>query len=96
MDQYHIINELKKCGFSLTADIECDEVQGRLMLIDITNGKFYETNTIGKKIFDFLKSGNDSKELYSEFRRFSEFLEEDLDQFLIQLFKLKIIKINVK
>ena len=41
-------NQIKQCGFSLAADIHCEEVQGRQMLIDITNGRFYETNSIGK------------------------------------------------
>ena len=73
MDQYHTINQIKQCGFSLAADIHCEEVQGRQMLIDITNGRFYETNSIGKKVFDYLKNKNDTKKIYEEFSKIPGF-----------------------
>ena len=73
MDQYHTINQIKQCGFSLAADIHCEEVQGRQMLIDITNGKFYETNSIGKKVFDYLKTRMTQKKYMKNLVRFLGF-----------------------
>ena len=76
-------------NIKLRADIIVEELDGKLVVLSLDKGVFFEINESGNEIIKLIKLGLDYKNIIKEFKKIykisHEDAESDIEKFLNQL-----------